>query len=571
MSSSSRNAQGIDPAVFWPALIVLFLTITPLMIYPESGKLAISALLNWTTGTFGWLYLLVGSGSFFVMLWLAFGPLGRIKLGSADEQPEFKKLPWIVMLFCAGIGISICNWAFVEPLYYLSSPPLGLQPGSPDTAEWAAMYPMFHWGVVPWALYLMPALPIAYALYVRKVNVLRMSEACRGLLGDRVDGWMGKLIDVIVIFSIVGGVGTSLGLAVPLVAELARAMFGVENSFLLQMAVLGIWTLMIGWSVYNGLSKGIQRLSNLNAILGLVMLVFVLLAGSTVFLLNLWSNSMGLLLGNFFHISFWTDPIRNGHFPQDWTVFYWAWWVAYAPMMGLFVARISRGRTVRELILNGVIWGSVGCWCFFAIWGGYALDLQLNGGVDLVAILKADGIPATVVAVLQTLPWGQVVLPLFTLLCFVFLATTVDSSAYMLAAVCTKELTGYQEPARWNRILWTLVVAGLGVALLEVGGLEAVQISTVLVALPMIPVLVMLFVSLLRWVREDFADTLQPSIRICDRYQPASLAASGGQRSEKSRAPQPAAAVRAAASRTSRRASPAAPEHLAGSRVVIAP
>jgi BCCT family betaine/carnitine transporter len=367
---------------------------------------------------------------------------------------------------------------------------------------------MFHWGVVPWALYLMPALPIGYALYVRKVHVLRLSEACRGILGDLVDGPVGKVIDIIVIFSIVGGVGTSLGLSVPLVSELFQAMFGLEDSFLLQMAILAAWTAMIAWSVYNGLNKGIQTLSNINAALAFILLVFVLFAGSTVFLLNLWSNSFGLFMDNFFRINFWTDPVDKGGFPEGWTVFYWAWWIAYAPMMGLFVARISRGRTIKELILNGVVWGSVGCWAFFAIWGGYAIELDLAKTVDLQAILSEGGIPATVVAVLQTLPAADLILPIFTLLCFVFLATTVDSSAYMLAAICTKEITGYQEPARWNRILWTLMLALVGVGLLSVGGLKAVQTSTILVALPMIPVLFIMASSFLRWAYQDFGPEL---------------------------------------------------------------
>ncbi|MDI3323953.1 BCCT family transporter [Pontibacterium granulatum] len=505
---NNNNKMAIDPAILWPAVAVILATSLPLAINPDAGKAAVSGLLSWFTGNFGWLYLLSGIGSFFFMVWLAFGPVGRIKLGAPEDTPEFKKIPWIAMLFCAGIGISICNWAFVEPLYFLSGPPLGVEPNTSAAAEWAAMYPMFHWGVVPWALYLMPALPIGYALYVRKVHVLRLSEACRGILGDLVDGPVGKVIDIVVIFSIVGGVGTSLGLSVPLVSELFQVMFGLEDSFFLQLVILAAWTAMIAWSVYNGLNKGIQTLSNINAVLAFVLLVFVLFAGSTVFLLNLWSNSFGLFLDNFFRINFWTDPIDKGGFPEGWTVFYWAWWIAYAPMMGLFVARISRGRTIKELIINGVTWGSVGCWAFFAIWGGYAIDLDVSGTVNLQAVLSEGGIPATVVAVLQTLPMADLVLPTFTLLCFVFLATTVDSSAYMLASICTKEITGYQEPARWNRILWTLLLALVGVGLLSVGGLKAVQTSTILVALPMIPVLAIMAASMLRWAREDFGNDL---------------------------------------------------------------
>ncbi len=509
-TNHNNNKMAIDPAILWPAVMMILATSIPLAIYPEAGKAIVGELLGWATGQFGWLYLLTGIGSFFFMCWLAYGPVGKIKLGAPDDKPEFNKASWIAMLFCAGIGISICNWAFVEPLYFLSSPPLGVAPNTHAAAEWAAMYPMFHWGVVPWALYLMPALPIGYALYVRKVHVLRLSEACRGVLGDLVDGPLGKIIDIVVIFSIVGGVGTSLGLSVPLVSELFQEMFGLEDSFGLQMMILAAWIAMIAWSVYNGLNKGIQTLSNINAVLAFVLLAFVLVTGSTVFLLNLWSNSFGLFMDNFFRINFWTDPIDKGGFPEGWTMFYWAWWIAYAPMMGLFVARVSRGRTIKELIVNGVVWGSIGCWAFFAIWGGYAIDLSVNNGVDLQAILSAEGIPATVVAVLQQLPMAELVIPVFTLLCFVFLATTVDSSAYMLSAICTKEITGYEEPARWNRILWTLVLAMVGVGLLSVGGLKAVQSSTVLVALPMIPVLFIMAASLLRWVYQDFGADLAP-------------------------------------------------------------
>lgn len=508
MKTETTGNKAIEPMIMWPAVAVILLVIVPLAINPAAGKVVIDTLLGWVTGNFGWLYLLTGIGSFSFMCWLAFGPIGRIKLGQPDEKPEFNSISWITMLFTAGIGISICNWAFVEPIYFLSSPPLGNVAGTAQAAEWAAMYPMFHWGVVPWALYLMPALPIGYALYVRRVNVLRLSEACRGLLGDLVDGPLGKAIDTIVIFSIVGGVGTSLGLSVPLVSKLVQTMFGVEDSLLLQFGILGIWMCLIGWSVYNGLSKGIQTLSNINGVLAMAMLVFVLLAGSTVFILNLWSNSFGLFLNNFFRMSFWTDPVARSGFPEGWTIFYWAWWIAYTPMMGLFVARISRGRRIKEVILNGVIWGSIGCWAFFAIWGGYAMNMELNGVADLQGILNAEGIPAVVVTVLQHLPGSTIVLPVFTLLCFVFLATTVDSSAYMLASVCTKELNGYEEPARWNRILWTVMLGIVGVGLLTVGGLQAVQASTVLVALPMIPVLMAMGFTLMRWSYDDFGSQL---------------------------------------------------------------
>ena len=508
--TNTSMMSKVDGGIFWPGLIAVFIFSAPLAIFPDESKTILNGILGTITGNFSWLYLLTGIGSFFFMLWLALGRYGQIKLGRKEDEPEFSKFSWMTMLFCAGIGISIVNWAFVEPLYFLDGPPLGVEAGSPAAAEWAAMYPMFHWGVVPWALYLLPAIPIAYVMFVRQEHFVRLSHACKGVIGASADGFVGKIIDVVVIFSIMGGVGTSLGLSVPLVSTLIGEIFGVEQSFGLDMFILAVWTCIFGWSVYKGLGSGIKILSDINAGLAVLLLVFVLAVGPTVFLLNLWSNSFGLFLDNFFRINFWTDPIEGGGFPKGWTVFYWAWWIAYAPMMGLFVARISRGRTIRELILYGVGWGSLGCWAFFAIWGGYALHLDVNGVLDVSAILNKDGIPATVVAILKTLPAASILIPAFTILCFIFLATTLDSSAYMVASICSKDLTGYEEPARWSRMVWAFAIAFVGVGLLSVGGLKAVQLSTIIVALPMIPVLIIMSISFLKWAKEDFGNKLSP-------------------------------------------------------------
>lgn len=500
--------EKVDRTIFLGGILTVVLVSLPLALFSEAASAVLGKLLAAITANFSWLYLLTGAGAFFFMVCLAFSRYGNIRLGRAEDEPEFSKFNWIAMLFCAGIGISIVNWAFVEPLYFLNSPPLGHVANSADGAEWAAMYPMFHWGFVPWALYLMPSIPIAYALFVRQENVVRLSHACRGVLGRSVDGNLGRLIDMIVIFSIMGGVGTSLGLSVPLVSRLVSEMTGLTVSFGLQMGILAVWTLLFGWSVWRGLGSGIKILSDINVGLAVLLLLFVLVVGPTVYILNLWTNSFGLFMDNFFRINFWTDPIEGGSFPRDWTVFYWAWWIAYTPMMGLFVARISRGRTIRELILNGVGWGSLGCWAFFAIWGGYALHLELNDIIPASEILAAEGTPATVVAILKTLPGGWLVLPVFTALCFVFLATTLDSSAYMVASICSKNLSGYEEPVRWLRVVWALAIAFVGVGLLSVGGLEAVQLSTIIVALPMIPVLVIVTLSFLRWVKRDFGSEI---------------------------------------------------------------
>lgn len=494
--NNKKLLPELDKEVFGSAIFLFLLMAAAVVWQPESIRLVVTDWLQWITHQWGWVLLLFGVFCVVFLFRLAFSRFGSIRLGATDSVPEFSDASWVSMLFCAGIGISIVNWAFVEPIALMHASPLGLEPGSKTSAEYAAMYSQFHWGIIPWSIYTIATIPVAYSLYVLKEPYLRLSTAARPVLGQWVERWPGKLIDLVVIFSIVGGVGTSLGLSIPLLTALIANILGLQESFSLQLIILFAWTLLFSFSVYKGLSKGIKVLSDINIALAFLLLVFVLLAGPSIFILKLWVNSVGLYLDNFARVSLWTDPFSQTTFTQDWTVFYWAWWIAYTPMMALFVARISGGRTIREVILNQILWGSAGCMCFFAIWGGYALYLETEGQLAISAVLEAQGLPQSVIAVLDTLPGGNLLKSAFALLCFIFLATTLDSAAYTLASVSTKNLTGQQEPAVWNRLVWALIVAAVGVLLLIIGGLEIVQASTLVFALPMVLVLLLLCWSL---------------------------------------------------------------------------
>jgi BCCT family betaine/carnitine transporter len=511
-----ESKKQIDAKIFWPALAVVTALIIPLALNPGAGGEAVDGLLKVCTQDFGWLFLLFGLGSVIFLLWLGFGRYGQVKLGSATDEPEFSTFSWIAMMFCAGIGIAIVNWSFVEPVYHIANPPLGFKPHSEEAAEWAGMYAQFHWALTPWAIYALPTFAIAYSVYVRKQPFLRLSTAAEGVLGDRAQGWLGKVIDIVVIFAIVGGVGTSLGLAVPLVMALCGELFGLEDSPVLKAGILTIWTCIFGLSAYKGLSKGLKVLSDVNVYLAFVLVLFVLVVGPTFWLLTMWSNSFGLMLDNFFRVSLWTDPIRREGFPESWTVFYWAWWIAYAPMVALFVARISKGRTIREVVLAELGGGSLGCILFLAIWGGYAIHLQSTGVLSINDSLQEGNIPATIIAVLGTLTWPRLFLAAFTVLCFIFLATTLASAAYTVASIATKDLRGDEEPAPWHRLFWSLVLAVVAAALLAVGGLKIIQLSSVLVAVPLMPVLVIVNVSLLRWLKRDHGAAVAPRVLTVD-------------------------------------------------------
>ncbi|WP_250460071.1 BCCT family transporter [Microbulbifer litoralis] len=518
--NSSQKQPRLDLAAFIPAFGIAVLVACILILMPEQAETWAGNLMSLVTGHFGWLFVLFGFGTFVFALWLAFGRFGQVKLSRTDEPPEYSELSWAAMMFSAGIGIGLVSWSFVEPIYYLSTPPLHLAPHSSSAAEWGHMYALFHWSFVPWALYAVPSVAVAYMLHVDRRPFLRISEVCRPLLGRRVDGWLGSVIDTLIILGLLGGAGTSLGLGVPLVSALTTTLLGIEETLLTQLGVIGFWTLIFGASAYKGLKAGIRILSDINIFLAIALVLVVLLAGPTVFILSMSANSIGLMLDNFTRISFWLDPIEQGGFPDTWTLFYWGWWIAYAPLMGLFFGRISRGRTIRQMVLGIMLWGSLGCIAFLSICGAYALDLELSGTLDISRLLEESGISATVVAIIQTLPFSTLFLAAFTLLSFVFLATTLDSSAYVLASISTKNLYGEQEPAKANRLAWAFALALIAVGLLFASGLQTVKSLTIILALPLMAVLFLVFRALLRVLHNDFGLRVRKSalvVRVNDK------------------------------------------------------
>ena len=510
-ATSPTPQPSLDKKIFLPTFVLVLIIGVLLVLNPGQAEQLLGNALQAVTGNFGWLYLCAGVACVCVLVWLVFSPYGRIVLGAPGETPEFSTPSWLAMMFTAGIGIGVTNWAFVEPVYYYHSPPFGIEAATPQAAEWAHLYGQFHWSVIPWAIYALAGLPIAYSLYVRKQPYCRFSTASASVLSGKIGERIGVAIDIIVILAVIGGVSTSLGLGLPLVSAFVARCFSLEDTLGLQLGVLAVWTAIFTTSVYLGLEKGIRVLADLNAVLAVAFLVFVLVAGPTLFILNISTNSIGLMLDNLLRMSFWTDPVTKSGFPEDWTVFYWGWWIAYAPMVGLFVGRISRGRTIREMIIGPVIWGSLGCMAFFAVAGGYSLHLELNGMLDISMLLNESGIPSAVVAVVASLPGGTFTLFAFAVLCIIFLATTLDSTAYVLASISTKNLSGDRQPARWNRFAWAFALAVIAVGLIAAGGLRTVQTSTVIAALPLFPVLVILLLSLLKWLRRDFGAQLRPA------------------------------------------------------------
>ncbi|BCL70604.1 transporter [Vibrio nigripulchritudo] len=476
------------------------------------------------TDKLGFLYLTLGMTAFFFMIYVVFSDMGQIKLGDADEKPEFATASWAAMLFCGGIGASILYWGCIEWAYYYQSPPFQLEPGSEEAVRWAATYGIFHWGPIAWAIYLIPALPIAYFFYVRKQPVLKVSSALMPALGEeRTQKAPGKIVDVLFIFGLLGGAATTLGLAAPLIGEGLYQLFGIPQTTYSQIGVLLVCTAIFAYSSYAGMEKGIKVLSNINFWGAMGLLVFVLMVGPTIFMLETGLDSIGRMLSNFFTMATWAEPFGgygsfdNTHFPQDWTIFYWAWWLVFAPSMGLFIARISRGRTIKQMVTGSIFFGSLGCFLFFMVLGNYGLSLQLSGELDVVAVLNAEGATKAIFSMLGALPFSKLVIAVFTLLCVIFTATTFDSISYILASVVQNNVS--EEPMRWNRMFWAFTLSLLPTVLMFLGGLSTLQTAAIVGGLPLLAISAMLMVSAVRATSLDIRhqeDYVEPTINIED-------------------------------------------------------
>ena len=330
LSPSKDPLPSLDTHVFIPAVVISLVVVALLIFNREAAASVSSEMVAYITADWGWLFVIFCFGAFIFALWLGLGRYGHVKLGQEDDEKEFSNISWVAMMFSAGIGIGLVNWAFVEPIYYMATPPLGITPHSAKSAEWGHMYAQFHWSLVPWSLYAMAAVPVAYILNVKKIPYMRISTACEKAFENKNysktnKNTIAKTIDTLVIIGMIGGASTSLGLGVPLVSAFTTNIFNIPDTFVTEMGVLAFWTLIFSFSVYKGLKKGIQILSDINIGLSIVILLFILIAGPTVFILSMSANSLGLMLDNFPRMSFWLDPINNAGFPNAWTLFYWAW------------------------------------------------------------------------------------------------------------------------------------------------------------------------------------------------------------------------------------------------------
>ena len=504
MTDSGTGKATVDWWTFTAAVLTVAGLSIPLVIGHEQAGALVRQAYDAITTRFGVFYLWYGVAALGFLLYLAFSRFGGIRLGAPGSRPAYPTLSWVAMLFCAGIGAGLLYWAVIEWGYYIQAPPFGLEPRSPEAIEWASSYGLFHWGISAWSFYCLPALAIAYPFYVRKVPYLRLSTGCSAWLPGGVNSRRGRFIDFLYMINLIGGTGTSLGLSTPMIAAAFSRLSGIPHDFLLEVMVVLFCIAIFGTSAWLGLEKGFRRLADFNLWLALTLLFFVLAVGPTLFMLKMGTNSIGLVLQNFLRMSTWTDPVANRGFVENWTVFYWAWWIAYGPFVGIFVTRISEGRTIREVILGMLAFGSVGAWLFFIVFGNYALHLELNDLLPVTQIMAQQSEATAITQVFASLPLGWLALAAFFVVAVVFLATTYDSASFTLASVSTRRLHAGENPARWLRVFWACALGVLPITLMFIqGGIKVVLSTTIVVSLPLLLVGYLMASSLLRLLRED--------------------------------------------------------------------
>jgi len=507
--AQEEHGEGIDlrpdKMILIPATLVLIGIIVCSILFTAESVSVLKAVYSVFARTTGTWYLWVTVMMIFLSGYFLFSKYGDIKFGGEDEKPEFNNYSWLSMMFCSGVAGAVMFWSIVEPLFNLSAPPQFAEPLSRQSYEWAMSYVLLHWGPVTWPWYVVTALPICYMFYNRKKPVLRISAATEPVLGAHANGGIGKALEVFFVIGLMFSNAAVMGVSVPIVNHALATTLGIQPSFTLEMVILTISAVIFTTSVTLGLEKGIKILSDINVLIALAMVAFCLIVGPTVFIVDNFTNSFGHMLNNFFGMIFWTDPYTPGTFPQDWTIFYALWMASYGPFMGLFIARISRGRTVRQVVALGLAGGIAGSYLIHAVFGGYTLYAQLNGIVDAVGILKLSGGPAALVAVLSSLPAGSLVLIGYCFFSTIFLATSVDSCAYVISCAATTKLKPGHEPTRGHRFYWAAVQAGLALAAITMGGLEPVKIfANFAGALMLIPI-AFVVIAWFKMTKEDGA------------------------------------------------------------------
>lgn len=496
-SKPSSQFANVNPNVFLSTVIIIAIFIAIVIIAPSSFEFLTQQLKQWITDSFSWFYVLSVAVFLILLIYIACSASGKIKLGPDHSQPEYSNGSWFAMLFTAGMGIGLMFFGVAEPVMHYVSPPSG-DPESIASAQQALRITFFHWGLHAWAIYAVVGLALAYFAYRHNLP-LKTRSALYPIIGKKIYGPWGDGIDTFATIGTVFGVATSLGFGVTQINSGLHYLFGVEQSSQVQVGLIVFVSILASMSVFLGLDKGVKRLSELNLVLALVLLAFVFIAGPSIYLLQTTIQNMGSYMSNLFGMTFNLYAYQPNGWIGGWTIMYWAWWISWSPFVGMFIARVSRGRTIREFIV-GVLLIPTG---FTIIWMGFLgnaalFNIMQEHNVSLIHAVQSDSSVA-LFEFLNHLPFSGVMSLLATVLVMLFFVTSADSGALV-----TDYLTAKTENSpTWQRLFWTVLMAALAIILLLVGGLSALQSSIIMSALPFTFIMLLMSWGLLKALKLD--------------------------------------------------------------------
>jgi len=501
MRGAFAGLLGDVGAVFRASVAIVLVFVIAAAVAPGTVERGAQAILHATAANVGWMYLLATTGFVGFMLFLALSKFGAIRLGPADEPPEFSFASWLAMIFSGGMGVGLVFWGVAEPMMHFNDPPQGSGlPRTVDAAQTGMRYAFFHWGLHQWANFALVGLAIAYVRFRHESHGL-ISETFRPLLGARVDSGWGKAIDVLTVVSTVFGVATTLGLgALQINSGIAR-LSDIPYGFSAQLVIVAIVGGLFSFSAMTPLERGVRLLSNANMALAAALLLVVLVFGPTSFIFGVMTQTLGEYLGNMLQMSLVTSPYSDGLWVEQWTMFYWAWGLSWAPFVGSFIARISRGRTVREFVLGVMIVPVMLSMVWFAAFGGAAIHFEILGNAGIADAVQAE-VPAGLYVLLDQLPAGRLLAVAAILLVGMFLVTSADSATFVLGMFTSK---GVLNPTRTVRLLWGTLQLLMVVVLLLTGGLESLRTVSIIAAFPFMLLMVLIAVSLYRDLSQEIA------------------------------------------------------------------
>ncbi len=497
--AQERFGLIVHPRVFFTSvvLIVFFVLTTIVALEHMSGIYA--ATQAWISTNLGWLFILLVQAFLVFTLLVLVSRFGGVRLGGQEARPQYPYLSWLSMLFAAGMGIGLVFWSVAEPVTHYGAPPFA-EPQTLDAAKDAMRITFLHWGFHAWGIYAVVALTLAYFAYNRGLP-LTIRSAFHPLLGDRIYGWMGDVIDILAVIATLFGVATSLGLGVSQVAAGIGQVSGYDGGTGFEIFLIAFITALATTSVVLGLDRGIKRLSELNMVIAALMMTFVVIAGPTLFIFNSFVQNLGEYAQHLLELSSWTGAYRaDPSWQGNWTVFYWAWWIAWSPFVGMFIARVSYGRTIREFLLAVLIVPTVLTFAWMSVFGSTALNSAMVHGSDIVAAVNED-VAVALFRLLELLPFSALTSVLAILLIMVFFITSSDSGSLVIDIITSG---GNTDPPTAQRVFWATTEGIVAAALLLGGGLTALQTAAISTGLPFAIVLALMCAGLFKALHHDY-------------------------------------------------------------------